>query len=222
MNDPLPLVVANLKANKTWDEMSAWLDRIGPKATDFAGTIIVCPSYPFLASARQKIESAKWHIQLGSQDISQFEQGAYTGEVAASQISGLCQYAIIGHSERRQNFKEDNQVLAQKVQNAQKANVTPIFCIQDSQTQIPQGCQIVVYEPIFAIGTGNPDTPENAQKVAREVKTKGNFTVIYGGSVSAENVQSYLLKEIIDGVLVGATNSLDPQKFIQILKIASY
>lgn len=221
MNDALPLVVANLKANKTWDEVASWIDEVAGPATSFAGTIIFCPSYPFLASAFAKISQNGINLKLGSQDISRFEQGAYTGEVAASQIADLVKYAIIGHSERRQNFREDDQTLAQKVANAKTADIEPVFCVGGTETPIPQNVSIVAYEPIFAIGTGNPDTPENVKKVASQIKTKGNFTVIYGGSVSAENITLFLEKGVIDGVLVGATNSLDPQKFIQILKAVS-
>jgi triosephosphate isomerase len=220
MSDPLPLVIANLKANKTWDEVSAWLDKVGPVATNFGGTVIFCPSHPFLASSDFKLQSSK--LRLGAQDVSPFEQGAYTGEVAASQIASLCQYAIIGHSERRQNFNETDEELNQKVQNSKNAKIEPIFCIQSEENQIPNGVEIIAYEPTFAIGTGNPDTPQNAKDIARKIKEKGSYTVLYGGSVSGENVKSYISKDLIDGVLVGATNSLDPEKFIAILNAANY
>lgn len=220
MND-LPLVIANLKANKTWDDLSSWMNEIGPKADNFVGTVVMCPSYPFLAAAAVKIKSAGWKIKLGSQDLSKFEQGAYTGEVAAGQIADLVDYAIIGHSERRQNFGEDDYNLARKVQNAKGAGIEPIFCVGGAETIIVEGVEIVAYEPIFAIGTGKTDTPENAWNVSGEVKRKGRFTVIYGGSVSGENVGAFIKKDVLDGVLVG-TNSLDPQNFIKILNSANY
>lgn len=233
MNEPLsleaqraewrtPLVVANLKANKTLGEFSDWLEEVGTESASFIGTVVICPSFPFLAVASQKLAFGNWPLKLGSQDISKFEQGSYTGEVAASQIASICQYAIIGHSERRQNFKENDEVLFEKVANAQKANLEIIYCVQSEKDEIPGEVKIVAYEPVFAIGTGSPDTPQNAKSIAERLKTKGEYTVLYGGSVRAENVKSYLFKDLIDGVLVGATNSLDPQKFIQILKSASY
>lgn len=221
MNDTPPFVIANLKANKTWDQVSTWLDVLGPKALSFPGTVLVCPSSPFLAAASQKIKSANWLLALGSQDISKFEQGAYTGEVAASQIADLCQYAIIGHSERRQNFAEGDKILAQKVENANKANLIPIFCVQDSETPIPGGVTIVVYEPIFAIGTGNPDTPQNAKAVSKKLKAKSKYTVLYGGSVTERNVKSFIEKDVIDGVLIG-TASLDPHNFLKVIEDAKY
>jgi triosephosphate isomerase len=220
----LPLVIANHKANKTWDEVATWIDEVAATAQNFAGTIIFCPSYPFLAAAYEKISQNGINIKLGSQDISCFDVGAYTGEVAASQIADIAKFAIIGHSERRQNFKESDKNLSEKVQNAQKAGIEPIFCVQDEKTQVPEKVSIVAYEPIFAIGTGNPDTPENAQSVAQKLtarlaarQAKSKYTIIYGGSVTGENVKSYVRNKI-DGVLVGATNSLDPQKFIGIIK----
>jgi len=221
MSEPIPLIIANLKANKTWDEVSAWLDKVIPVVETFDGTVVVCPSSPFLVSTLQKLQSLNSKFKLGCQDISKFEQGAYTGEVAASQLVGICQYVIVGHSERRQYFGEDT-IAFQKAINAKKSNIEPIYCVQSEQDQIPDNIRIVAYEPTFAIGTGNPDTPQNAQSIAERLKTKGEYTVIYGGSVSADNVKSYLLKEVLDGVLIGATNSLDPQKFIEILNSAKY
>ncbi len=212
-----PIVIANHKANKTWDQVSSWIDEVAGTAQNFSGTIILCPSSPFLSSAYEKISQNGINIKLGVQDISRFEQGAYTGEVAASQVADLVKYSIIGHSERRQNFAESDNILAQKAQSAQKAQITPIFCIQNEETQIPKNVEIVAYEPVFAIGTGNPDTPENVQVIAKKLKAKSNYTILYGGSVSVENVTQFI-KDDIKGVLVGATNSLDPQKFIGIIK----
>ena len=217
MNNPTPLVIANLKANKTWDEVVTWIDEVAAPVQNFEGTVIFCPSYPFLVSAYEKISQNGINLKLGSQDISRFDVGAYTGEVAASQISDLVKFAIIGHSERRENLKEDKQALEKKVKRANVAGIETIFCIQSSETPIPEGTSIVAYEPVFAIGTGNPDNPQNIQTVAQKIKKKGNYTIIYGGSVSEQNVASFATGNI-DGVLVGATNSLDPQKFIAIIK----
>jgi len=224
MSNPTPVVVANLKAHKTWKEIESWLDAVGPKFQDFNGTVIFCPSYPFLASAKEKIDRDSINIKLGSQDISKFEQGAYTGEVAASQIADLVEYTIIGHSERRQNFKEDDKVLEEKVENAIAAGIKPIFCVQNEETPVPPSVSIVAYEPVFAIGTGNPDKPENVQEISQKLNARlaarqanGQYTLLYGGSVSASNVKSFVDQQAVDGVLVGATNSLDPQEFVAIL-----
>src|SRR3989304_5973341 len=110
MSDPLPLVIANLKANQTWDQMSIWLEEVGPRSNSFSGTVIVCPTFAFLASSAEKIKTAGWKLKLAGQDISKFEQGAYTGEVAASQIADIIHYSIVGHSERR-NWPESGDYL---------------------------------------------------------------------------------------------------------------
>ena len=228
MNEHCPLAIANFKENKTWEEISQWLDEFVEARLDFSGTIIICPSFPFLAAAalkiRQLLEQSpdkQLNIKLGSQDISQFEQGAHTGEIAATQISDIVSYVIIGHSERRRELKEDDEILAKKVANAHAAGLEVIYCVQDEHTPIPQGVKIVAYEPPSAIGTGNPDSKENAQRVAEIIKTRGDFTVIYGGSVSAENIASFLKKGIVDGVLVGG-KSLNPQDFIPLVAASNY
>lgn len=217
MSDPLPLVVANHKANKTWDDLAVWLEQVSQAINDFQGTVVVCPSMVFISETSPKTKDLGSKLKVGSQDISQFEKGAYTGEVAASQIADLVTYAIIGHSERRQHFQETDELLKTKVQNAKRANITPIFCVQDENTQVPGGVDIVAYEPVFAIGTGTPDTPQNAKSLSRKLKAKGKYTVLYGGSVHPNNVKSFIQKGIIDGVLVGSA-SLDAEKFISLLK----
>lgn len=218
MDDSRPLTAANLKAHKTWQEVSDWISVVGPKTRDFAGTVIFCPSTPFLAAVFDKVKIEQWKVRIGAQDISRFGEGAYTGEAAASQIADICQYVLIGHSERRKYFREDDDILWQKVKNAAASYIEPIFCVQDENTKIPEGVKIAAYEPIFAIGTQEPDSPENARMVVSEIKKKGDLAVLYGGSVSGENVKSFLSDGLIDGVLVGATNSLDPQKFVRILE----
>lgn len=215
-----PLLVANFKANQTWPDLEDWIDKVSPVAEKFEGTVIISPSAPFIAAASQKLKSLNSQIKLASQDISRFEGGAYTGEYSAAQITGLVTYAIIGHSERRRNFAENDKILAQKVENAKKAKITPIFCVENSEIAISQGIEIVAYEPTFAIGTGTPDTPQNAQAVSQKLKAKGDFIILYGGSVTIANCRDYLIKNILEGLLIGS-GSLDPNNFITILNSAS-
>ncbi|HSX18552.1 MAG TPA: triose-phosphate isomerase family protein [Candidatus Saccharimonadales bacterium] len=220
MSNLTPFLVANFKANKkTGDEISNWIDTVNEKVEDFRGTVIIAPPYTNLAQTDWKLKSINSKIKLSSQDLSKFEQGAYTGEVTASLLSDLCAYSIIGHSERRQNFNETDEVLETKVQMATSAKIQPIFCIQAVDTLIPKGVNVVAYEPIFAIGTGNPDTPQNAKEIAKKVKEKGEYTILYGGSVTAENVKSFLEENVIDGVLVGGA-SQNPQSFATIIEAA--
>ncbi|MBI3342088.1 triosephosphate isomerase [Candidatus Curtissbacteria bacterium] len=217
MSDPLPLVIANHKANLTYSEFEIWVNKVGPVAKDFEGTVVVCPSSPFLAQALILTQAQSWNLKIGAQDISRFDIGAYTGEVAASQLAGICKYAIVGHSERRKNFNETDEILDQKVQMAKKVNLTPIFCVQDENTKIPEGIEVVAYEPVFSIGTGNPDTPQNARAVSAKIQEKGDYIILYGGSVKGDNVKNFVEKSVIDGVLIGSA-SLDPQDFIEILQ----
>lgn len=218
MIDRLPLVVANHKANCHWQEVKEWIREVGLVAAGFKGTVILCPALPFLAASHQEIKSHNLKIKLGAQDISQFKEGAYTGETTASQLQGLISYSIIGHSERRKNFSEDNTVLQKKVDNALDAEIEPIYCIQSANTPLVKNTQIVAYEPPFAIGTGNPDTVESIAKVAQKIKQDTPYIFLYGGSVSMVNASHIIVIPGVDGLLVGATNSLDPQKFVAVLK----
>lgn len=219
-------IVANWKANKTESETIEWLEEFKKGMDRLASQwehkeVIVCPAYPALFAMREHIKKNELPIILGSQDISQFGRGAYTGEVPVALIYSYIRYCIIGHSERRTNFNENDEVLTRKVSMTVSANLLPIFCVQNQDTKVPEGVFLVAYEPVFAIGTGNPDTPENANKVAEEIKTKNKTVkyVLYGGSVNAENVGSFTNKSSIDGVLVGGA-SLDAKEFIEIIKNA--
>ncbi|MGH7203545.1 MAG: triose-phosphate isomerase family protein, partial [Candidatus Levyibacteriota bacterium] len=155
---------------------------------------------------------------IGAQDISPFASGAYTGEVNANQIKEFAQYAIIGHSERRKYFREDDEMLIKKVRMALAEGIIPIFCVASADTFIPEGVELVAYEPLFAIGSGKADTPEDAEEIARAIKEKNADvkTVIYGGSVNPENVHSFTSMPSVDGVLPGGA-SLDTQKFTQLI-----
>lgn len=215
-------IVANWKANKTTLQTKEWFQTINNLQLTFNKDdkkIIVCPSFTLLPLVRESAVSSQLSIVVGTQDISPFDEGAYTGEVNGKQIKEFADFVIIGHSERRKNFKETDEMLTKKFQMAQKYLLTPIFCIQNKDTFIPEGVKIVVYEPVAAIGTGNPDTPENAEKVAKAVKEKGVQFVLYGGSVNAQNVSSFTSMESIDGVLVGSA-SLDALEFAKIIQNA--
>ena len=183
--------------------------------------VIVCPSYTLLPILKSYILNHKSKIELGAQDISAYPQGAYTGEVNGKQIAEFAKYVLIGHSERREYFKETEDMVAKKVHMALKNNIKPIVCVENEETPIPLGVALVAYEPVGAIGSGNADTPDNAESVAKAIKEthKQVMGVLYGGSVTAENVKSFTAQEHIDGVLVGKA-SLDPQVFSRIIQNA--
>jgi triosephosphate isomerase len=218
------LIVANLKSYKTEIEAKEWLENLKTEFKTVNLTmekeVIVCPSFTLLSLFKTFIVENNLNIKLGGQNVSQFGEGAFTGEINAKQIKEFADYVLIGHSERRTNFNETNQILLQKIKTSIDNSLTPIFCIQDSNVEIPENINILAYEPTFAIGSGNPDTPENANDVASKLlETKPEASVLYGGSVTSENVNSFTSKENISGVLVGGA-SLEAKEFVQIVKNA--
>lgn len=216
-------IVANLKSYKNENEAKNWLEEfknISSIAEDLrVKEIIICPSFTLLSMFNLFVSSSKLPVKIGAQNVSQFDEGAYTGEINAKQIKDFAEYVIIGHSERRTNFNESDDVLFKKVNLAINYQLSPIFCIQSKDNIIPKEINMVAYEPVFAIGTGIPDTPENADSVASFLRSKKNYLVLYGGSVTAENVRSFTSKENLNGVLVGGA-SLEAKEFIEIIKNA--
>jgi triosephosphate isomerase (TIM) len=216
-------IIANWKSYKTTQEANDWLQAFAGAnpQEDESKEVIICAPFTLLSLLKSYTDEVVLPIKIGSQDVSPFEEGAETGEVAADQVKEFADYAIIGHSERRKNFNETDDILKKKVELALKYHVTPIFCVQDENTFIPEGVELVAYEPIFAIGSGTPDTPENAENVIHAIKEKNQHVkyVLYGGSVKPENVHSFTASPSIDGVLVGGA-SLDAHKFFQMIQNA--
>lgn len=213
-------IVANWKSNKTESEAKEWISEVsGLKDQDLSNKdIVLCPSFIHLPIVKASIGEQMLPIRLGAQDISAFEEGAYTGEVSARQIKEFANFVIIGHSERRNNFGENDENLFKKFKLAKENGLAVIFCVQGKETKVPENVDIVAYEPVDAIGTGNPDTPENAEKVAAYFKADSKVsTVLYGGSVTAVNVNSFTQMPSIDGVLVGKA-SLDSREFYAIIQ----
>lgn len=212
-------IVANLKSNKTYDEAKSWLEAF--KTIDESlleeKKIIVCPSFTLLGLFKSFFSDNNLKVSLGAQSVSSLDEGAHTGEVNAKQIKDFADFVIIGHSEERKLLNESDETLTQKVNLSIKYGLTPIFCVQDKDTFIPQGVLIVAYEPVFAIGSGNPDSPENANEVASSLKQKGDYRVLYGGSVTNENVGSFTSQPNLSGVLVGGA-SLEAEAFIKIIQ----
>lgn len=220
-------IIGNWKSNKDIDQTQNWFtafqDLFKKNRPDNLDKLemVICPPFVLLPLAQKLIKEYKLPLRLGSQNISPFGVGAYTGEVTAVQLTELAEYTLIGHSERRKNFHEDDIILTQKVKMANEAKLNSIYCVQDENTFIPQGVSIVAYEPVWAIGTGKTDTPQNANSVAKLIKEKNRInTLIYGGSVTDANIKSFVSEKYIDGVLPGGS-SLDPQKYWQMIVNAS-
>lgn len=211
-------IIANWKSNKTIKEALEWISYVGPKIEKRENLkVVVCPPFTDVPEVKKAVTVGNFPLMVGVQDLSPFDSGAYTGEEAANIMRDFIELAILGHSERRQNFGETDEMVAMKVIQAVEHDIIPLVCVQDENTKIPDQVRLVAYEPTFAIGTGNPDTPENADQVAKSFKDKlKEVEVLYGGSVTSENVKAFLNKDNINGVLIG-TASLDPEEFVEII-----
>ena len=213
-------LVANWKSHKTLAEALSWLEAMKDWKGNEETKVIVCPPLPYLRSMHQVIMHYSLPLELGTQDISPFPLGAYTGAVSAAMVKEWVTYAIVGHSERRHYFHETDQEVANKVTQCLDNGLRPILCIDEPYLEsqintlndIPKEKLIVAYEPLAAIGSGNPDTPEHAQAVAERVKAaiRADVPVLYGGSVTVENIRAYSVMPAINGVLVGGA-SLNPE-----------
>lgn len=215
------LIVANWKENKTVDESLQFMDEFATIYSPREGCdVVICPPATSLSAVFQFVLENGVKISIGAQNVSSFGEGAHTGEIAADQVKGLAQYVIIGHSERRA-MGETDEMIEKKLLNAKGVGLVPILCVQNENTHVFPGVEIVAYEPIGAIGTGNPDTPENADSVASQIRNKNPWikSVLYGGSVTSENVGAFTRQENLSGVLVGGA-SLDAKGFSQIIQNA--
>lgn len=214
------LYIANWKSHKTASQALEWLESFGKNSQkmDFKNKIVVvCPAFTALSACFSYIKAHNLPILLGAQNVSKFSEGAYTGEVAARHIREFAEFVIIGHSERRTNFLETDKDVEEKVARAKQERLRTIVCVQDEKGFIPKDSDYVAYEPVAAIGTGNPDNPDNIQRVFHVLRsTTGRTSFIYGGSVDDENITSFLNVPHFGGFLVGGA-SLDPVTFLNLL-----
>lgn len=226
-------IIANWKSNKTIADALDWISQVGPNlpkrdpSTSSGLKVVVCPTFSCLSEVKKAVHVGNFPMLVGSQDLSPFGVGAYTGEEPATLIKDFVEIAILGHSERRKNFGEDDKMVSEKVKQALDNNIIPLVCVQGSDTPVPQGCKLVAYEPIWAIstgltntpGAGRVDNPDDANKIAQIFKQRhgDGLEVIYGGSVDSTNVKGFVNQPNIVGVLVGNA-SLNAEEFIRILK----
>lgn len=215
-------IIANWKSNKNIKEALDWVASVGPELPkDERLKVVVCPPFIDVEEVKKEIRVGNFPMMVGVQDLSPFEEGPYTGEETAAILKDLVELAIIGHSERRENFNETDEMVAQKSSEARKYNIIPLVCVQNAETIIPEGVKLVAFEPVEAIGSGQPDTPEDAAAVASQIKAKQgqNIEVLYGGSVTSENCVSFLKQTSLSGLLIGKA-SLEPTEFVKIVKLA--
>ncbi len=208
----------------------------------------VCVPFPYLAQTQQilRASSVKW----GAQDVHQLDKGAYTGEVAASMLCDFgCHYVLVGHSERRSLYGETSQLVAEKFAAAQKAGLLPILCVGETLAQRENGTTeavvaeqldavikllgvqslrnaVLAYEPVWAIGTGQTASPQQAQAVHAFIRQRvagldgqvaQGLCILYGGSVKAANAAELFSMGDIDGGLIGGA-SLVAEEFLAICR----
>lgn len=217
-------IVANWKSNKTLDEAMEWLNALSEISFPLdTKEMIVCPPFTLLPEMSRFVIQHNLPVKLGAQDVSPFGEGAYTGSVNAKQIKEFAEYVLIGHSERKRLFGEAEEIIPKKVEQALAVGLKPIVFLQDQASQIPSGVEFVVYEPPSAISGASGGVPEKTADVlaAADVilKTNPSLTVLYGGSVNAENVATFTTLPEIAGVVPGKA-SLDAASFLQIVENA--
>lgn len=214
------VVIANWKENLTFNEVKKWVSTFNNLLDNYKfikTNVVVCPSYLYINYLKDNLK----YVKVGAQDISQFESGAFTGEVSASQLKEFASYAIVGHSERRINFNEAESAVLEKVNRCLENNVIPMVCISSvEQFRLLKDISsiVVAYEPIENIGIGAPAKHEAIEKMVNKIKDLNqSLKIIYGGSVSENNVKDIASIDNLEGFLVG-TDSLNANKFFDLCK----
>lgn len=217
-------LLANWKQNMTSKEVKDWVDVFASKISPDSLTknkIIIAPTFLHIFTLKNLLDEKglSGKVFISSQNVSSFEKGSHTGEVGASQLSEVVQYSIIGHSERRV-LGEGLEMVNKKIELAIQNGINPIVCFSNKEeyssimsSNISKSPDpLFLFEPLFAIGTGNPATVENLISVHDDY---ANIDMIYGGSVDKSNVLNYLSCSFVKGFGVG-TASLDPDGFTDI------
>ncbi len=246
-----PLMAGNWKMNLNHQEAIVLVQKLAvtlsDKRHDYSRVeVVVLPPYTDLRSVQTLVDGDRLQLRYGAQDVSTHDSGAYTGEISAAMLAKLgCSYVVVGHSERREYHAETDAVVNAKAHQALAAGMTPIVCVgeglevrqagehvahcvaqldgslADFSAQQIAGL-VVAYEPVWAIGTGEVATPEDAQEVCAEIRARvrevhgdaaaDGVRVLYGGSVKAANVAGIMNQADVDGCLVGGA-SLQADEF---------
>ena len=246
-----PLMAGNWKMNLNHQEAVVLVQKLAwtlaDKKHDYSQVeVVVLPPYTDLRSVQTLVDGDQLLVKYGAQDVSEHDNGAYTGDISASMLAKLgCSYVVVGHSERRQYHGETDELVSAKAHKAQEWGMTPIVCIGEglavrqagehvaftlkqldgalagfSAEQVAE--LVVAYEPVWAIGTGEVATPDDAQEVCAAIRERvrevhgdasaDGVRVLYGGSVKAANVAGIMDRNDVDGCLVGGA-SLQAEEF---------
>jgi triosephosphate isomerase len=242
-----PLIAGNWKMNTTLEEAKSLVRAILNEMDGIEGMeIVLCPPFISLVAIKELLRGTS--VELGAQNMYFEDKGAYTGEISPLMLADLCDFVILGHSERRQYFFETDEIVNKKVKKAFEIGLKPIMCVgeslKDNETgktehvitnQVraglagvsPTGQLIIAYEPIWAIGTGKAATGKQANATISLIRnivaglwnreTAEAIRVLYGGSVTGNNIAEFIAEPDVDGALVGGA-SLKASDFVSILK----
>ncbi|MFC6885765.1 MULTISPECIES: triose-phosphate isomerase [Actinomadura] len=249
-----PLMAGNWKMNGSHLEAIALVQKLafGLKEADYeAVDVAVLPPFTAIRSVQTSVDADRLQLLYGAQDVSQHASGAYTGEVSGAMLAKLgCSFVTVGHSERRQYHSEDDATVNAKARAAIANEIVPIVCVGEGLEVRKAGGQVahclaqvdgalekitaeqartlvIAYEPVWAIGTGEVATPQDAQEVCGAVRTRlaelydggvaDQVRILYGGSVKGANIAGIMAQADVDGALVGGA-SLDPGEFVKICR----
>jgi triosephosphate isomerase len=250
-----PLMAGNWKMNLNHLEAIALVQKLSFSLSDKdldAVEVAVLPPFIDLRSVQTMVDGDKLRLVYGGQDLSPHDAGAHTGDTSGAMLKAMgCTYVVVGHSERRTDHAESDEVVRTKVLAAGRHGLVPILCVGEALdvrqagthvahcvaqlkaalVDVPEAVLstlVVAYEPVWAIGTGEVATPEDAQEVCAAVRAAladvagsglaGTIRVLYGGSVKASNVAAIMAQPDVDGALVGGA-SLDADEFARICRL---
>lgn len=253
----IPLLAGNWKMNCNHLEALALVQKIAfalPEKYFDRVDVTVLPPFTDIRSVQNLIEADRLRLTHGAQDVSVHDKGAYTGEVSAAMLAKLgCSYVVVGHSERRQYHGEDDALVAAKAGKVLQHEMTPIVCVGEgldirtagehvtyTVTQLRASLAglraekiartVIAYEPVWAIGTGEVATPQDAQEVCAALRAEvstlaspqiaAEIRILYGGSVGPKNIGELIAQPDIDGALVGGA-SLKGEDFATAAAIAA-
>jgi len=239
-----PLFVANWKMNTDLPQALTLAEAAAAFTPPLTAEldIVLAPPFPWIVPVANALGSS--HVRVGAQDVSPEDHGAFTGDVSAEMLSDWASLVIVGHSERRAGHGETDELIARKTHQIVAHGMTPLLCVGETLAEREAGqaeaaisrqirtalggCTatqldglVIAYEPVWAIGTGHAATPDDAQAIAAMIRrqldasTAANARILYGGSVTPENVAELTSGEDVDGTLVGSA-SLTVEGFLGI------
>lgn len=244
------IVIGNWKMNGNGASITALLEQLLPQLSGLQCEVALCAPFPYLLHVGTTLHGSA--VSLGAQNLSHLHKGALTGEVSGPMLSDVgCRYVLVGHSERRTLFGEYDELVALKFDAALAAGLTPVLCVGETLDERCQGITqtvierqlhaviekvgiermalaVIAYEPVWAIGTGETATPQQAQEVHLQIRqllarqnpqVARDMSIVYGGSVRAENASELFEQPDIDGGLIGGA-SLEATSFAAICKAA--